>query len=152
MVDTFKRKHDFKKSESATAKRPPIAGKFLEDEKNKLRHDTGESEMVVVGEISKGPAAPAPATPLTEEKPQPRWDIFLAYFFTPIGSLVLYLLNKEEKTIFHCKQSAILGILAIFLSLLLIGWLVWLFGLYVGYKAAIGEEVEVPLISSMING
>ncbi len=149
MVDTFKRKTDFKKTEPKEMKRSPMAGRFLEDEKSRLKHDTGESEMVVVGEMA-GPNK-------VESKPEKesasggtRWDIFCAYFFAPLGSLVLYLLNKEQKTVFHCKQSAVLGIVGMVLSVFLIGFFVWLYAIYVGYKAANGEDVDVPMITSAL--
>lgn len=150
MVDTFKRKTDFKKTEPKEVKRPPIAGRFMEDEKSRLKHDTGESEMIVVGEMA-GPNK-VESKPETKESADSgtRWDIFLAYFFAPIGSLVLYLMNKEKRTVFHCKQSAVIGIIGMVLSFFLIGFLVWLYGLYVGYKAATGEDVEVPGITSAL--
>ena len=149
MVDTFKRKTDFKKTEPKEMKRSPIAGRFLEDERSRLKHDTGESEMIVVGEMA-GPNK-------VEQKPEKesansgaRWDIFCAYFFAPLGSLVLYLLNKEQKTVFHCKQSAVLWVVSAVLWMFMLGWLVWLYGLYVGYKAANGEDVDVPMITSAL--
>ncbi|MEM3364163.1 MAG: hypothetical protein QXS93_01480 [Candidatus Micrarchaeia archaeon] len=151
MVDTFKKKTDFKKTEPKEAK-PKIAGKFLEDEKNKLRHDTGESEMVVPAEMSKGLAEDLKKPGEEKSAPAGRWDIFLAYFFFPLGSLILYLLNKEERTVFHCKQSAMLWAVSVLFWMLFLGWVVWLYGIYVGYKAALGEDIDVPVISSMLKG
>lgn len=145
MADILKKKRDFKKTEPV-AKKPPIAGRFMEDEKSKLRHDTGESEMVVPAEISKGYAETLEKP--GEEKPATaRWDIFLAYFFAPLGSLILYLLNKEERTIFHCKQSAALWVVSVVFWMLLLGWAVWLCSVFIGYKAAIGEDVDIPILT-----
>ncbi|MCX8199884.1 MAG: DUF4870 domain-containing protein [Candidatus Micrarchaeota archaeon] len=149
MVDTFKKKTDFKKAEPKEA-RPRIAGKFLEDEKNKLRHDTGESEMVVPAEISKGPAEDLKKPDEGKEASSARWDLFLAYFFAPLGSLILYLLNKEERAVLHSKQSAVLWVISVFFWMFLLGWAVWLYGIFVGYKAAVGEDVDIPVISQAL--
>lgn len=126
-------------------------GKMLGGEKQKLRTDQGESDMVVVGEMAKPGTGPEQNTKERgETMGETRWDIFAAYFFAPVGSIILWLMNKEERTLFHCKQSGVLGILIWVLNSVLLGWLVWLYSLYVGWKAANGEDVTVPVITEML--
>ncbi len=133
------------------AKKGAFKGKLLGEQSQKLRVDQGESEMVVIGEIAKPGVGEEPnINERGESMGETRWDLFLAYFFAPIGSLVLWLMNKEDRTVFHCKQSAVLWVVAFVLSFFMIGILVWLYMLYVGWKAANGEDVAVPVVTDML--
>ena len=162
-----------KKAKKESLRKPPIKGKFLEEDR-KLRIDRGESDMVVVGEISRPSGDTGETESRGEHMGDTRWDLFAAYLFAPLGSLVLWLMNKEDRAVFHCKQSAVLWLVSfvllfvavfvlyvsIFLNVLwlvsfvllfvLIGLLVWLYTLYVGFKAAQGDDVNVPMITDML--
>ncbi|MGB9635402.1 MAG: hypothetical protein ACPL0A_02895 [Candidatus Micrarchaeia archaeon] len=133
-----------KKKLSKTAAKPALKGKLLE--KEKLTHATGESEMVVTGEIAKPSEELKGSYKRGEDMAETRWDIFFAYFFGWLGGIVLWLLNKEERTRFHCVQSIVTTVLSFFI----IGIFVWLYALYVGWKAAHGTDVEVPVITGML--
>lgn len=79
------------------------------------------------------------------------WIYIVAYLFAPLSSIILYLIEKENKKIkFHAMQSLLLGIVAIVLDftfiLSIFGFILWLYGLYVGYKEYTGETIKIPVI------
>ena len=142
------------KTKSKIEKKPiskkSIADMFLEEDR-KLTHDKGESDMVVPVEFSKTEPTEEPIIKKeVETMSETRWDLFAAYLFAPLGSIILWLLNKENRTVFHCKQSAVLWVISFILSFVMIGLLVWLYMIYVGFKAANGEDVIVPVITDAI--
>jgi hypothetical protein len=53
---------------------------------------------------------------------------------------------------FHAKQALFLGIINLALSIFLIGFLTWIYTIYIGYKAAKGEDPEIPYITKMVRG
>ncbi|MEM0438166.1 MAG: hypothetical protein QXU54_02595 [Candidatus Micrarchaeia archaeon] len=138
-----------KAEKSAVSKKPPIRGKLL-DESRKLRHDTGESEMVVVGEIARAAPVEKKLT-IEEDKPKARLDIFAAYFFTWLGGIILYLISKDDRNAeWHGFHAIVLGIVGTLLSIIsfgILGLLFWLYMLYVGWNAANGVKVEVPVLT-----
>ena len=76
----------------------------------------------------------------------------LIYFFTWLSGLIFYLIEKEDKKIrFHAMQSILLGIVITVLSMTFIlgilGFVLWLYGLYVGYKEYTGETVRIPYLA-----
>lgn len=80
----------------------------------------------------------------------------LIYFFTWLSGLIAYLIEKKDKNIrFHAMQSILLGIVIFVLTWFLffliitplIGFVLWLYGLYVGYKASTGETIRIPYLA-----
>ncbi len=129
------------------AKKPPIKSEVLRDDL-KLRYDTGESEMVVPVEVAKG-EAPKKRLEVGVEGGA-RWDIFFAYFFSWLGGAVLYLIAKDDETRWHGFHAIVLGIVdAILWFTFILGPLMWLYMLYVGWKGANGERVEVPALTQL---
>lgn len=138
-----------KAGKSEVSKKPPIKGKLL-DESRKLTHSTGESEMVVVGEIAR-PAPVEKKLTIEEDKPRARPGIFFAYFFMWLGGLLLYLLSKDDKEAeWHGFHAIVLGIVCTLLGIIsfgILGALFWFYMLYVGWQAANGIKVEVPVLT-----
>ncbi len=75
------------------------------------------------------------------------------------GLLVYFTVGKEDDEVrFHAVQAIILGVVIAVLEIIgvitIIGWLItlplglllWLYGLYVGYKAYQGERMLMPVI------
>jgi len=76
----------------------------------------------------------------------------LIYFFTWLSGLIFYLTEKENKKIrFHAMQAILLGIVMIVLGftfiLAILDPLLWLYGLYIGYKEYTGETVRIPFLA-----
>ncbi len=75
-----------------------------------------------------------------------------AYLIPILTGLLMYITvgqtNKRMK--FHSLQAIMLGIVLIVLGWIpiigLIGLLVWLYGLYVGWRAYEGEDLDIPVI------
>ncbi|MCX8205741.1 MAG: hypothetical protein N3H30_00745 [Candidatus Micrarchaeota archaeon] len=137
------------RAEKATSRKPPIRGKLL-DESRKLTHGTGESEMVVVGEIARAAPVEKKLT-IEEDKPKARLELFLAYFFVWLGGLVLYLLAKDDtEAEWHGFHAIVLGVVCTLLGILtfgIVGTLFWLYIVYIGWQAAHGVKVEVPVLT-----
>ena len=77
----------------------------------------------------------------------------LSYIFCPlIGIIVLLIEDKKNRPFikYNAVVSIILGILFIILSSFCIGFLVWFYAIYLGFKSYQGEWVEVPVISDFV--
>ncbi|MEA3338846.1 MAG: hypothetical protein U9R15_02665 [Chloroflexota bacterium] len=77
----------------------------------------------------------------------------LSYIFAPlIGIIVLLIEDKKNRPFlkYNAVVSIILGVLAIVLSGVCIGILVWFYAIYLGFKSYQGEWVEVPVISDLV--
>ncbi len=77
------------------------------------------------------------------------------YFFTWLSGIIVYLFTnkKEDKYLkFHAMQAILLGIVITIIGLLpipfigIISLILWVYGLYVGYKASEGMDIEMPVI------
>ncbi len=84
-----------------------------------------------------------------------------AYLFEWLSGIIVYVLaegNKREKL--HAMQAIVLGVCAIAVSIIfgftvpvlgaLLGLLIWVYGLYVGFKAYNGVDVEIPIITDFV--
>ena len=76
----------------------------------------------------------------------------LIYFFTWLSGLIFYLIEKDNKKIrFHAMQAILLGVVMIVLGLTFIlailDPLLWLYGLYIGYKESQGDTVRIPYLA-----
>jgi uncharacterized membrane protein len=85
----------------------------------------------------------------------------LAYVFPIISGAIIYLFfskgNKQLKI--HSEQAIILGVIIIVVEAVLflvpyiagiIGLLMWLYGIYVGFEAYMGRDVEIPYITDFV--
>lgn len=77
------------------------------------------------------------------------------YFFTWISGIIVYLfVNKKEDEYlkFHGLQAILLGIVITVIFWLPIPFLpilsliLWIYGIYVGYEASEGKDIEMPII------
>ena len=84
-----------------------------------------------------------------------------AYLFEWLSGIIVYVLaegNKREKL--HAMQAIVLGVCAIAVSIIfgftvpvlsaLLGLLIWVYGLYIGFKAYNGVDVEIPIITDFV--
>ncbi len=77
----------------------------------------------------------------------------LAYVFSPLVPIILMLMEDKKSRPFikaHNAQALILGIITILTSGFCVGLLVWVYQLYLAYKAYQGEYVNVPVISDFV--
>jgi len=139
---------DKKKKDSKVKKNRPLLRDKLFDDVSKLKHDSGESEMVIPGEITK-PETIEPSEPYTKQE---SFDVplFLAYLFSPIGPLIYNHYYKGIRENYHGKQALFMGIINFVLCFFIIGFFTWIYTIYIGFKVAKGEDPEVPYISKMV--
>jgi uncharacterized membrane protein len=76
----------------------------------------------------------------------------LIYFFTWLTGIIFYITEKDNKKVrFHALQAIFLGIIMMVLSFTLIlsilSIVLWIYGLYIGYKESQGETVRVPYLA-----
>jgi uncharacterized membrane protein len=85
----------------------------------------------------------------------------LAYVFTIISGAIIYLFfSKDNKQLkLHSEQAIILGVIIIVVEAVLflvpyiagiIGLLIWLYGIYVGFEAYMGNNVKIPYITDFV--
>lgn len=139
---------DKKKKDSKVKKNRPLLRDKLFDDVHKLKHDSGESDMVIPGEITK----PEEINDADKYVPKEKFDLymFLAYVFSPLSALIYMYYKKEMRESFHAKQALFMGIINFFLMFILIGFFTWIYTIYIGFKSAKGEDPEVPYLSKMV--
>jgi len=76
--------------------------------------------------------------------------IYLLGWLTGIIFFIISGNNKMKKQ--HSIQAIVLGIVATILSFIpFVGWiivfLIWIYGLYIGYMASTGKDVEIPAVT-----
>lgn len=75
-----------------------------------------------------------------------------AYLLAWLSGLIVYITAGQEnkRMKFHAIQAIFLGVIGFVISFIpiigLIWVLVWLYGMYIGWRAYEGEDVEVPYI------
>ena len=141
---------DKKKKDSKVKKNKPLLRDKLFDDVHKLKHDSGESDMVIPGEITRPDEVDESEKYIKKEKFS--LSMFLAYLFSPIGALIYMKMKDGMRENFHAKQALFLGIINLALSIFLIGFLTWIYTVYIGYKAANGEDPKIPYITKMVRG
>ena len=141
---------DKKKKDSKVKKNKPLLRDKLFDDVHKLKHDSGESDMVIPGEITRPDEVDESEKYIKKEKFS--LSMFLAYVFSPISALIYMKMKDGMRESFHAKQALFLGIVNLALSIFLIGFLTWIYTVYIGYKAAKGEDPEIPYITKMVRG
>ena len=80
------------------------------------------------------------------------WLYVLIYFFTWLTGIIFYIIEKDDKKVrFHALQAIFLGIIMMVLSftiiLSILSLVLWIYGLYIGYKESQGETVRVPYLA-----
>jgi uncharacterized membrane protein len=83
------------------------------------------------------------------------WLYVLIYLFTWLTGLIFYLTEKEDKKVrFHAMQAILLGIVMVICSFfffllipVILAPILWLYGLYIGYKESQGETVRIPYLA-----
>ncbi len=141
---------DKKKKDSKVKKNRPLLRDKLFDDVHKLKHDSGESEMVIPGEITRPEEVDESEKYVKKEKFS--LSMFLAYVFSPISALIYMKMKDGMRESFHAKQALYLGIINFVLMFVLIGFLTWIYTVYIGFKAANGEDPEIPYITKMVRG
>ncbi|NYZ76680.1 hypothetical protein H0N98_05540 [Candidatus Micrarchaeota archaeon] len=76
----------------------------------------------------------------------------LIYFFTWLTGIIFFVIEKDNKKVrFHALQAIFLGIVMMVLSMTLIlsivSLLLWIYGLYIGFKQSQGETIRVPYLA-----
>ena len=85
----------------------------------------------------------------------------LAYVFTIISGAIIYLFfSKDNKQLkLHSEQAIILGVIIIVVEAVLflvpyiagiIGLLIWLYSIYVGFEAYMSNDVKIPYITDFV--
>jgi len=74
------------------------------------------------------------------------------YFLTFITGIIFYLISKDDKRKRqHSIQAIILGAIMVVIGFIpylnLVNILIWLYGLYIGYKASVNEDADIPYIT-----
>jgi uncharacterized membrane protein len=79
----------------------------------------------------------------------------LAYVFSPLVPIIILLMADKKDRPFiklHNTQALVLGIIAMVIWALCLGWIVFLYQLYCAYQAYQGKDVNIPLITNMVRG
>ncbi|MGC8662708.1 MAG: hypothetical protein ACP5RT_02905 [Candidatus Micrarchaeia archaeon] len=76
----------------------------------------------------------------------------IIYFFTFLTGIIFYLISKsDKKKKQHSIQAIVLGVIMVILGLIpvisILNIAIWIYGLYIGYKASINEDVDMPYIT-----
>ena len=76
----------------------------------------------------------------------------LIYFFTWLTGIIFFVIEKDNKKVrFHALQAIFLGVIMMVLGftfiLAILDPLIWLYGLYVGFKQSQGETVRIPYLA-----
>ena len=92
---------------------------------------------------------------MSEKKKQKHENDFThiaIYFLTFITGIIFYLISKGDKRKRqHSIQAIVLGAIMIVIGFILylsiVNILIWLYGLYIGYRASVNEDVAIPYIT-----
>ena len=96
--------------------------------------------------------------PKKSETPRPEKDDRVLYIFTYLltwisGLMVFITVGQSNKRMkFHAIQAVLLGIVTFIIAwipfpfLYLVGFLLWLYGIYVGVVAYNGRDISMPVI------
>ena len=75
------------------------------------------------------------------------------YFLTFITGIIFYLISKDNKRKRqHSIQAIVLGAIMVVIGFIpylnLVNILIWLYGIYIGYKASVNEDADIPYITN----
>ena len=88
-----------------------------------------------------------------KQKQENDFTYIAIYFLTFITGIIFYLISKGDKRKRqHSIQAIVLGAIMVIIGLIpfvggIINILIWLYGLYIGYKASVNEDVAIPYIT-----
>ena len=88
----------------------------------------------------------APVQDITDD--DKLWSL-LSFIFPLIGLILLFLDDKKARPFikYNAVLAVMLGVVSAVLSVLCIGVLLWIYGIYLGVKAYGGEWVTIPVLS-----
>ena len=91
-----------------------------------------------------------------KERPANDFNYILVYLLEWLTGIIYFFArgNKDKRMKLHALQAIMLGVIGIVLSVFsfidfvwVLSLLVWLFGMYVGYEASTGKDVDIPVIT-----
>ena len=87
-----------------------------------------------------------------KQKQENDFTYIAIYLLTFITGIIFYLISKDDKRKKqHSIQAIVLGAITIVIGLIpylgIVNILIWLYGLYIGYKASVNEDVAIPYIT-----
>ena len=87
---------------------------------------------------------------------KPDYSYVLIYLFTWFTGLIFYFISgHDDRKRKNAVQAIILGVISVVISFIPhlseVAFFIWIYGLYVGYRAAINRDVLIPYISESIN-
>ena len=154
MPSKLAKKGSTKKTKKRTSSFKAAKGKAAKNkEENKLKVDQGESEMVVIGEITKPKKKPKKSD---VKKRGEKMDIWLGleYFFNLVGGLAAYVMKAanmkvEEKYMRNANEAIMFGVATLILAFIpIVGWIINIIALfYVAYMKANDENFEIPFVT-----
>ncbi len=78
-----------------------------------------------------------------------------AYLLTWLTGLIVFITvgQNDKRAKFHALQAIFLGVLLFVIGWIpFLGWIIellgWLYGLYIGYMAYTGQDIEVPVLGA----
>jgi uncharacterized membrane protein len=78
-----------------------------------------------------------------------------AYLLTWLSGLIVFITvgQNDKRAKFHALQAIFLGVVLFIIGWIpIVGWIIellgWLYGLYIGYQAYEGKDVEMPVIGT----
>lgn len=76
---------------------------------------------------------------------------FICYILTWLGGVILLVMAKEDNAMkFYAWQAIVLGIIAVVLMFVCVGFLVWLYMIYGGYLIYTGKEFRAPVVGDFV--
>jgi uncharacterized membrane protein len=94
----------------------------------------------------------------TAKKPEKDALYIFTYLLTIVSGLIVFVTvaQKSTRAKFHAIQAILLGVVMIIVGIVggiifapaagLLNFLIWLYGIYIGYRAYEGEDIEVPVL------
>ncbi len=78
------------------------------------------------------------------------FSYILIYLLEWLTGLIFFMISgNDSRKKLHSIQAIMIGVIAFVLTFLLpiLGLLIWLFAMYVGYKASVGVDVVIPFVT-----
>lgn len=88
----------------------------------------------------------APTQDITDD--DKLWSL-LSFIFPLLGLILLFLDDKKARPFikYNAVLAVMLGVVSAVLSVICIGVLLWIYGIYLGVKAYGGEWVTIPVLT-----
>jgi len=93
----------------------------------------------------------------TTKKQGQDFGYIIIYFLEWLTGILFFVIaGRDRRKKIHSIQAIVLGIIAVVIAFIPIGIiafiidiLIWLFGIYIGYMASTGVDVEIPVIADL---